>query len=332
MQTSDFHYELPEDRIARHPVEPRDHSRLMVLNRKDQTITHARFYELPEFLGPDDLLVLNNSRVIHARLIAQPGNIEVLLLKETSPCHWVAIGRPGKKLQPGVRLEFSGRDQPVFAEVLKTLPDGSRVIRFFEAPPLESVGQLPLPPYILKSRKDHGEAEYVPEDESTYQTVYAEKPGSVAAPTAGLHFTRELLEKFNRATLTLDIGLGTFRPVKSHRVEDHEMHEETFEVPEGLQARCSEARRVVAVGTTVCRVLEARPALHPGPGATSIFITPPYTFKRTDVLLTNFHLPESTLLMLVCAFGSYDFMMEAYRAAVAENYRFYSYGDAMLIL
>lgn len=276
--------------------------------------------------------MLNNSRVIHARLFAEPGTIEVLLIRETSPLHWVAIGKPGKKLQIGSIFTIRNQDHFARFEVLKSLPDGTRILRFYENPELDGLGQLPLPPYILKSRKAHGEVDYQPADEKDYQTVYAEKPGSVAAPTAGLHFTPELLSRFPTATLTLNIGLGTFRPVKSKNVEDHDMHEESYEIPEGLKEQCDAAARVVAVGTTVCRVLEARPGLEPGPGSTSIFIRPPYQFKRTDALITNFHLPESTLLMLVCALGGYEFIMAAYREAVKNHYRFYSYGDAMLIL
>jgi len=334
MQTKDFHFHLPEERIARHPVHPRDHSKLMVINRKDGKITHNHFYNLPQYLSKNDLLVLNNSRVIHARLILEPGNIELLLLKETSPMHWVAIGRPSKKLQPGDRhlIHHQNGGASVELEILRTLPDGSRVVRFFTEPDLENGGQLPLPPYILKSRKQHSEAEYSPDDEISYQTVYADKPGSVAAPTAGLHFTPELLNQFNHTCLTLNIGLGTFRPVKSNLVKDHEMHEEHYNIPSGLVEKCDAAERVVAVGTTVCRVLESKPGLVPGPDATSIFITPPYTFKRADVLLTNFHLPESTLVMLVAAFGGYELIMRAYAEAVKHEYRFYSYGDSMLIL
>jgi S-adenosylmethionine:tRNA ribosyltransferase-isomerase len=337
MQTDDFHFQLPEDLIARHPVHPRDHSKLMIIDRQQGTIQHDRFYNLNQWITPDDLLVLNNSRVIHARLILEPGNIELLLLKETSPLHWVAIGRPAKKLQPGDRLTLKKGSDPfsndaVELEILRTLPDGSRVVRFFADPEIETSGQLPLPPYILKSRKTHHESEYTPQDETDYQTVYAAKPGSVAAPTAGLHFTPDLLASFNHAFLSLDIGLGTFRPVKSKNLEDHVMHEEHYEIPEGLAEQCNQAARVVAVGTTVCRVLESKPKLTPGANSTSIFITPPHNFKRTDVLLTNFHLPESTLVMLVAAFGGYDLIMQAYSEAVKNNYRFYSYGDAMLIL
>ncbi|MGF1677664.1 MAG: tRNA preQ1(34) S-adenosylmethionine ribosyltransferase-isomerase QueA [Candidatus Methylacidiphilales bacterium] len=330
MKTSDFHFELPEALIARHPVEPRDHARLLVVDRARHTLSHHRFDELSSWIGGDDLLVLNNTRVIHARLLF-PGNVEVLLLKETSPLHWVAIGRPSKKLQPGDRLALNGAGEPLL-EVLRTLPDGTRVIRFFSEPDLEVIGQLPLPPYIIKSRLNKGEAEYTAQDREEYQTVYASRPGSVAAPTAGLHFTPELLGRFQYTFLTLDIGMGTFRPVKCHELKDHVMHEESYEIPEGLKDACSAARRVVAVGTTVCRVLESRPQLAPGPGTTSIFIHPPYRFRRTDALITNFHLPGSTLLMLVCAFGGYDLMMQAYEEAVREEYRFFSYGDAMLIL
>lgn len=338
MQTSDFYFDLPPERIARHPVEPRDHSRLLVIDRATGSLTDAHFYELGHWVQPNDLLVMNNSRVIHARLFAEPGNIEILLLRETSPLHWLAIGRPAKKLRSGDRLTLRpasaerGCESGMEVEVLKTLEDGSRVIRFFEAPELDRLGQLPLPPYIVKARKESGEPESVPADETDYQTVYATAPGSVAAPTAGLHFTAAMLEQFNHAFLTLDIGLGTFRPVKSKTIEEHSMHEEHYVVPEGLRERCDAARRVVAVGTTSCRVLEARPDLEPGPGSTDIFIYPPYRFRRTGALLTNFHLPESTLVMLVCAFGGRELILRAYRHAVERGYRFYSYGDAMLVI
>jgi S-adenosylmethionine:tRNA ribosyltransferase-isomerase len=331
---ADYHFDLPPRRIATHPAEPRDSARLMVVDRPSGTITHAQFRDLAQWITLEDLLVLNDTKVIPARLSAQDGAVEILLTEETSPRHWTAIGKPGKLLRAGARLRL---DHPsghpgAELEILKTLPDGQRVVRFLEDIRLEDYGQLPLPPYILKSRAEQQEPAYTASDSADYQTVYARAVGSVAAPTAGLHFTPSLLQFFPHAFLTLHVGLGTFRPVKVQDVADHEMHREHYLVPEGLAARARDARRVVAVGTTVCRVLETRPGLEAGAGETALLIHPPYHFRRTDALITNFHLPGSTLLMLVAAFMGLELQRRAYAEAIAQNYRFYSYGDAMLIL
>ncbi len=302
------------------------------MHRAENRVEHRRFYDLPEYLGPDDLLVLNDSRVRRAALATRDGRLEVLLLAETSPHHWVALVKPGARAKPGMRLLFGPEDRPVEAEVLKTLPGGERVLRFFGGADVEALGEMPLPPYIRKRREALGESPLAPEDAERYQTVYAREPGSVAAPTAGLHFTPELLARFPHAFLTLHVGLGTFRPVKTELLADHEMHEEVYSIPEGLEAAYERAKRVVAVGTTSARVLEASANLRPGHGRTRIFIHPPYEFRRVDALLTNFHLPHSTLLMLVSALVGRERLLEIYREAVAQRYRFFSYGDAMLIL
>ena len=332
---SDYQFELPGDRIALQPAHPRDSARLLVVNRADKSLTHARFSGLGKWIGPEDLLLLNNTRVIPARLSAEQGSVEILLTEETSPRHWLAIGKPGKKLKPGARLVLDAVEPghpPVTVEVLKTLPDAQRVIRFHSDVCLEDYGRLPLPPYILQARARHHLPEYVPDDSREYQTVYAEKQGSVAAPTAGLHFTPELLAGFNHAFVTLHVGLGTFRPVKVPDITQHEMHGERYSIPAGIAERAASARRVVAVGTTVCRVVETAPKLQPGGGLTTKLIYPPYTFRRTDALITNFHLPGSTLLMLVAAFTGLELQRKAYDEAVREGYRFYSYGDAMLVV
>jgi len=259
------------------------------------------------------------------------GAVEILLLEETSPQHWVALVKPGKKAKPGARLVFPGDKGPIEAEVLKTLEGGERVFRFFSAFDPHVVAAMPLPPYILKQRKQLA-GETGCDDRERYQTVYARDEGSVAAPTAGLHFTPGLLAELNHAFLTLHVGLGTFRPVKSKLVSDHEMHRERFAIPAGFAEKAAAAKRLVAVGTTAARVLESVGNLEQQRGVTKIFIYPPYEFKRVGALVTNFHLPASTLLMLVCAFAGREATMAAYQEAIAQKYRFYSYGDAMLIL
>jgi S-adenosylmethionine:tRNA ribosyltransferase-isomerase len=335
-RTSDYEYELPPELIATHPAARREESRLLVYHRADERIEHRHFYDLPEYLGPDDLLVLNDSKVRPAALTTSDGRLEVLLLEETSPRHWVSLVKPGSRAKPGMRLLFPagpGEDtKPIEAEVLKTLPGGERVLRFFAPLNLETMGEMPLPPYIRKRRENLGESEHTPEDFERYQTVYAREEGSVAAPTAGLHFTPELLARFRHAFVTLHVGLGTFRPVKTEFLDDHEMHEEVYSIPEGFEAAYEAAGRIVAVGTTSARVLEAASNLRRGKGRTRIFIHPPYEFQRVDALLTNFHLPHSTLLMLVSAMVGREKLLEIYREAVGLKYRFFSYGDAMLIL
>jgi S-adenosylmethionine:tRNA ribosyltransferase-isomerase len=331
-RTADYEFALPPELIATHPAAKREESRLLVYHRAESRLEHRHFYDLPEYLGPDDLLVLNNSKVQPAALATSDGRLEVLLLEETSPRHWVALVKPGARAKPGMRLFFGTKEQPLEAEVLKTLPGGERVLRFFGALDLGALGEMPLPPYIRKRREALGERAHAPEDFERYQTVYAREAGSVAAPTAGLHFTPELLARFNHAFVTLHVGLGTFRPVKTEFITDHEMHEEVYSIPEGFEAAYESAKRVVAVGTTSARVLESAANLRPGRGRTRIFIYPPYEFRRVDVLLTNFHLPHSTLLMLVSALIGREKLLEIYREAVAQKYRFFSYGDAMLAL
>jgi S-adenosylmethionine:tRNA ribosyltransferase-isomerase len=335
MKLDDFIYHLPESLIATHPVEPRDHCKLMVVHRDTEKIEHRHFYDLPEYLTPRDLLVLNDTKVIPARLHANGGQIEILLIEETSPRHWLCIGKPGKKLKPQTELFIDPVKpgvQPAKIEILRSLPSGERVIRFYQDINLADYGELPLPPYIQKQRKEQNEPLYIPQDSEVYQTTYANREGSVAAPTAGLHFTPELLQKFQHRFLMLNVGLGTFRPVKVADITDHEMHSEHFMIPEGLQESAANSERVVAVGTTVARVLESVPKLKPGTGDTKIFMYPPYKFKRLDALITNFHLPGSTLLMLVAAFMGLDLQRKAYQEAIVSGYRFFSYGDAMLIL
>jgi S-adenosylmethionine:tRNA ribosyltransferase-isomerase len=331
-RAADYEFELPPELIATHPAAKREESRLLVYDRARDRVEHRRFFDLPEYLGPDDLLVLNDSKVRPAAIATTDGRLEVLLLEETSPRHWVALVKPGARAKPAMRLVFGTTEKPIEAEVLKTLPGGERVLRFFGELDLDALGEMPLPPYIRKRRVALGETEHAPEDFQRYQTVYANQIGSVAAPTAGLHFTPELLAQFKHAFVTLHVGLGTFRPVKTEFIADHEMHEEVYSIPEGLEAAYEQAKRVVAVGTTSARVLESAANLRPGGGRTRIFIHPPYEFRRVDALLTNFHLPHSTLLMLVSALMGREKLLEIYREAVAQKYRFFSYGDAMLIL
>jgi S-adenosylmethionine:tRNA ribosyltransferase-isomerase len=333
-RTADYEYVLPPELIATHPAARREQSRLLVYHRADGRIEHRHFYDLAEYLGPDDLLVLNDSKVRPSALTTSDGKLEVLLLDETSPQHWVSLVKPGAKAKPGMRIKFAaGEGKPdIEAEVLKTLPGGERVLRFYGPLDLDTLGEMPLPPYIRKRRETLGESGHTAEDFERYQTVYAKQVGSVAAPTAGLHFTPELLAKFKHAFVTLHVGLGTFRPVKTEFLADHEMHEEVYSIPAEFEAAYEAAKRIVAVGTTSARVLEAAPHLHRCKGRTHIFIHPPYEFKRVDVLLTNFHLPHSTLLMLVSAMIGREKLLEIYREAVGLKYRFFSYGDAMLIL
>jgi S-adenosylmethionine:tRNA ribosyltransferase-isomerase len=329
-----YDYELPPELIATEPAARREDSRLFVYHRADDRVEHRRFSDLPEYIKPTDLLVLNNSKVQRAAIATTDGRLEALLLDETSPQHWVALVKPGARAKPGMRLKFALRDgsgREIEAEVLKTLPGGERVLRFFAPVDLEALGEMPLPPYIRKRRTTLGQPEHTPADVERYQTVYAQRIGSVAAPTAGLHFTPEMLARFNHAFVTLHVGLGTFRPVKTERLSDHDMHEEVYAIPEGFAAAYEAAERIIAVGTTSARVLESARELRGG-GRTRIFIRPPYEFKRVDALLTNFHLPHSTLIMLVSALVGRERLMKLYREAVRERYRFFSYGDAMLIL
>jgi len=330
-------YNLPPDRIATRPADPRDSSRLLLVQRESQNLSNHLIRDLPGLLALGDVLVFNNSKVIPARLICSQNRTELLLLEETSPGWWTALGTPAKRLAPGTDLfpdPLQGPlpDQPLL-RVEKTIPGGQLVIRCLgEKFDLQAFGRPPLPPYILKARKAQGSPDFDPADIASYQTTYAKIPGSVAAPTAGLHFTPELLAQLNHAFLTLHVGLGTFRPIKTSDFRDHPMHEEKYEIGPGLEKKISSANRVIAVGTTSARVLESAPHLQPHAGSTQAFIYPPYDFKRVRGLLTNFHLPHSTLLLLVAAFAGPELALRAYEHAIREKYRFYSFGDAMLIL
>lgn len=342
MQVDLFDYELPPEAIAQQPVEPRDAARLLVLDRSGRRTDHRRFRDLPGLLNPGDLLVMNDSRVIPARLLGRRGHpgggrIEVLLLRRVAPDSWEALVRPGRRVPVGTTI-FFGRGELV-GEVVSATDFGGRVIVFaYEGDwgeLLHRLGRTPLPPYIHAPLAD-------PE---RYQTIYAREEGSVAAPTAGLHFTTDLFARLaasgiGTASLTLHVGLGTFRPVTAARVEEHVMHEEFYTIPEATARAVAETRarggRVVAVGTTSVRALEssadADGRIAAGSRAAGIFIYPGYRFRAVDALITNFHLPRSTLLMLVAAFAGRERILGAYREALAEGYRFYSFGDAMLIL
>lgn len=322
----DYRYNLPPELIADRPAERREDSRMLVLNRTEETVHHGMFRDLPRYLRPADLLVLNDSRVIPARLRDEEGKIELLLLEQRDPLHWTAMVRPGKKMRPGISIQTGGTT----ATVLEVLEDGTRLMRFAAPPDLERHGEMPIPPYFHR-RADEG-------DRERYQTVFARESGSVAAPTAGLHFTKEILSGIPHAFVTLHVGAGTFQPVKCSDLSAHRMHSETYTLPRETACRINDARaaggRIIAVGTTSARVLESRPEgpLQPASGATDIFIRPPRAFRHVDALLTNFHLPESTLLMLVSAMAGRERILAAYTEAVRERYRFFSYGDCMLIL
>ena len=343
LETSDFYYDLPEELIAQTPIERRDASRLMVLDREAGSYTHKQFFDIINELRPEDILVVNSSKVIPARLLGVTektgSSMELLLLKMREDGSWETLVRPGKRAKVGARFRFG---DCLVAEVVDMAEEGNRVVRFSYDEEkygniyavLDEVGNMPLPPYIKEKL----------EDKNRYQTVYAKTEGSAAAPTAGLHFTPELLEAIKEkgvgyAEVTLHVGLGTFRPVKESRIEDHHMHAEHFviteEVAEEINRRREKGGRVIAVGTTSCRVLESvtddAGVVHPMEGDTKIFIYPGYRFKAVDALITNFHLPESTLLMLVSALAGKEFVMKAYEEAVARKYRFFSFGDAMFI-
>jgi S-adenosylmethionine:tRNA ribosyltransferase-isomerase len=357
VRTADFHFPLPPELIAQRPAPRRDQSRLLVLHRHDHDIEHRQFQDFPEYLRAGDVLVLNNSRVIPARLhgtnAQTGGQFELLLLEENAVNDWWAMLRPGKRAKIGTRIQLQEKNGALtkfFATVTAVNAEGHRRLQFSGTQnlfsELETLGELPLPPYIER----HGE---LPEDQERYQTVFAEPPGSVAAPTAGLHFTPEILEKIrargvNICFVTLHVGAGTFLPVKTENVAEHTMHAERFEIGAATVAAVNEAkkngRRVIAVGTTALRTLETvarqnAEKLNVHAGKTDIFIFPPAEFKIVDALLTNFHLPESTLLMLVSAFAApgekirgRELILSAYAEAIRERYRFFSYGDAMLIL
>ena len=330
-------FSLPPELVAIKPAQPRDSARLLLVNRSTQVIHDHHVRDLPALLSQTDLMIFNDSKVIPARILCSANRAELLLLEETRTGWWTALGTPAKRLSPGTDLfpdpvQGAASASPIL-RVEKTIPGGQLVIRSLEEKfDLERFGRPPLPPYILKSRKARGQSDFDPADISSYQTTYAKIPGSVAAPTAGLHFTPELLSKLNHAFVTLHVGLGTFRPIKTADFRDHPMHAERYEIGPDLGEKISAAGRVIAVGTTSARVLESAPDLRPHTGTTSSYIYPPYEFKRVQGLFTNFHLPHSTLLLLVAAFAGPELALQAYEHAVREKYRFFSYGDAMLIL
>ena len=341
MKTSDFYYDLPEELIAQDPLEDRTASRLLVLDRKTGAVKHKIFSDVIDYLNKGDCLVINNTRVIPARLIGEKegtgGKVEVLLLKRRANDVWETLVKPGKKLRPGAKITFG--DGRLRAEVLEVVEEGNRLVKFhyegiFEEI-LDSLGEMPLPPYITHKL----------EDKEMYQTVYAKFDGSAAAPTAGLHFTKELLNKIEEkgikiASITLHVGLGTFRPVKVDDVNNHHMHTEWYEVNAEAADIINETKRnggrVICVGTTSCRTIESvaddNGYMKAKTGETDIFIYPGYKFKVMDGLITNFHLPESTLVMLVSAFAGKENVLSAYETAVKEKYRFFSFGDAMILI
>jgi S-adenosylmethionine:tRNA ribosyltransferase-isomerase len=330
MRTADFDYDLPGELIASHPPTERGASRMLVIDRAHGSVEHRQFRDFPSFVRPGDLSVFNDTRVIPARVFSDDGGIELLCLDRPSPTEWRCLVRPGKKMKTGRTVRVGGAE----GTVTEVLPNGDRVVRWDRPVDLERHGRLALPHYI--GRNDE------PADRERYQTVYAREEGAIAAPTAGLHFTPEILGRLPHTFLTLHVGVGTFRPVKAENPADHVMHSERYETSAETVRQINAARRVIGIGTTVARVLESlarKPAGHgtrlpegDHRGETDIFIYPPYEFRAVDAMLTNFHLPKSTLVMLVCAFAGRDLVMEAYRQAVRENYRFYSYGDCMLIL
>lgn len=337
MLVTDFDYDLPQELIAQHPMEPRDHSRLLVVDKKTGEIEHKHFYDLVNYLKPGDVLVFNDTRVIPARLHGTKdtgAHVEVFLLTRRDATDWEVLVRPGKKLQVGSKINFSDE---LSCEVIEHTDFGGRVVRFkydgiFEEI-LDRLGETPLPPYITAPL----------EDKERYQTVYNRERGSAAAPTAGLHFTKELLQKIKdigceEVFVTLHVGLGTFRPVSEAKIEDHKMHKEFYtvsqEAADAVNKAKAEGRRIIAVGTTAVRTLEAAGAdgqLHAGSSWTNIFIYPGYKFRLVDDLVTNFHLPQSTLLMLVSTLSTREIMLQTYKKAVEEKYRFFSFGDAMFI-
>ena len=322
--TSDYDFTLPDWQIARHPLPHREDSRMLVLHRSERRMEHRSFRDFPAFLREGDLVVLNNTKVIPARVFSDDGRTELLFLEAAGENTWKCMVKPGRRMRLGRTVTVGGVEGIVIA-VLET---GERLVRFGSPVDLEKVGRLPLPPYF--------ERESEPDDEERYQTVYAAAPGAVAAPTAGLHFTPEILSQVPHAFVTLHVGAGTFKPVQAERITDHVMHRERYAIPPKTAAAVAAARRVVAVGTTSMRVLESRAcdfgSVTAGEGDTDIFIYPGYDFRAVGALLTNFHLPKSTLLMLVSAFAGREFVLEAYAEAVKEGYRFYSYGDCMLVV
>jgi S-adenosylmethionine:tRNA ribosyltransferase-isomerase len=334
LRLSDYNYPLPQELIAKRPLPRREDSRMMVLHRESQTIEHRQFRELENFLRLGDLLVLNDTRVLAARRFSDDGAIEFLFLEKIAPARWKCLIKPGRKMRVGATAKIDN----VILRVEEMLPDGERVVSISEDVDLYARGSMPLPPYIGRESDI--------EDISRYQTVYADAPGALAAPTAGLHFTPEVLRNVPHTFVTLHVGTGTFRPVHSENISEHRMHPESFSISAESAKKINNAQRVIAVGTTVVRTLESaarktRPTgsvefeevgIQERVGETDIFIYPPFDFQIIDAVLTNFHLPKSTLLMLVSAFAGREFILRAYQEAIRERYRFYSYGDCMLIL
>lgn len=320
---SDYDYELPRELIAQRPPERRADSRMMVLDRDTQTIEHRQFRELKTFLRSGDLLVLNDTQVLPARRFSDDGAIEFLFLERLGPRRWKCLVNPGRKMRIGATAEI---DKVTLCVEELTL-DGERIVMLNKDIDLYSGGSMPLPPYVRRESE--------PEDAARYQTVFARTPGALAAPTAGLHFTTDILNEIPHTFVTLHVGTGTFLPVRSENIAEHRMHAERFSISPPAAAKINSAGRIVAVGTTVVRVLESAKRedgkLIAQEGSTDIFIYPPFGFQAVDVLLTNFHLPRSTLLMLVSAFAGRQFLLRAYQEAIHERYRFYSYGDCMLI-
>ena len=323
-QLSDYDYDLPKELIAQRPPEHRDDSLMMVLHRDTHTIEHRQFRQLKTFLKKGDLLVLNDTQVLPARRFSNDGAIEFLFLERLGPRRWTCLVKPGRKMRVGATAQIGN----IILCVEKITSDGERIVVLNEDVDLYSGGSMPLPPYVRRESDT--------EDAARYQTVFAHTPGALAAPTAGLHFTPEILSEIPHTCVTLHVGTGTFLPVRSENIAEHRMHAERFAISYSAATRINEAERIVAVGTTVVRMLEAARRedgkLSAQEGTTAIFIYPPYRFHAVDVLLTNFHLPRSTLLMLVSAFAGREFLLRAYQEAIRERYRFYSYGDCMLIL
>ena len=323
--TEDFNYDLPEELIASMPRKDRDGSRMMVIDRATGKISCRTFGDFKDYIGTDDICILNDTKVVPSRFFNQDGKIEIIRLEEPEPNVWKCLVRPGKKMRVDDSINIAGVD----GTVEKVLPDGERVIRFNNPINIEKHGELALPHYMKRDAE--------PIDQQRYQTVYAKNPGAIAAPTAGLHFTPQLLESIPHTFITLHVGVGTFQPVRADRIIDHKMHSERFHLSESAALAISSAKRKIAVGTTVTRVLEhlsleSMNGIKSASGQTNIFIYPSHKFLGTDALLTNFHLPKSTLFMLVCALAGTDLMKEAYRKAVLEKFRFFSYGDCCLII
>jgi S-adenosylmethionine:tRNA ribosyltransferase-isomerase len=331
---SDYNYILPRELIAQRPVERRENSRMMVLHRAEQAIEHRQFRELKKFLRAGDLLVLNDTRVLPARRFSDDGAVEFLFLERLGQNRWKSLVKPGRKMRVGATAKIDN----VSLRVEEITDSGERIVALDKDVDLYASGSMPLPPYINRASDE--------KDTARYQTVFAHSPGAIAAPTAGLHFTAEILSEIPHAFVTLHVGAGTFLPVRSDEITDHRMHAESFSISPEAARTINSAQRVIAVGTTVVRVLETaalqtrllqavkspKQPIEPGSGETDLFIFPPFTFRVVNALLTNFHLPRSTLLMLVSAFVGRDFLLRAYEEAIRERYRFYSYGDCMLIL